>query len=90
MVQMLAVAFAVLTAGPMQAKVFPRWVGYFSIWCALLLLPGSLIPFFKSGPFAWQGIFEFWLAGVVFFGWIAVMTVAMFGAIRSQQEEQPE
>jgi hypothetical protein len=90
MVQCLSVAIAVLTAAPTQAKVFPRWVGYASLSCALLLLPGSLIPFFKRGPFAWQGIFEFWLAAVVFFGWIAVMTVALFGAIRSQEEALPE
>jgi hypothetical protein len=87
LVQMLAVAFAVLTATPERADIYPRWVGYFSIWAALLLLPGSLIPFFKTGPFAWHGLFEFWLAAVVFFGWIAVMTIVTIRAIRQQEDD---
>jgi hypothetical protein len=82
-VQMLAIAAAILNT-PEQA-IFPRWVAYLNGWCAFLLLPGCLIPFFKHGPFAWHGIFEFWLAAVVFFGWFLVMTFAMIGAIRRQE-----
>jgi drug/metabolite transporter (DMT)-like permease len=87
MVQELAIAAAVF-AHPGQ-KVFPRWVGYFNVWCALLLVPAVLLPFFKTGPFAWHGILEFWLAGVVFFGWIVVMTVATIGAINRQAAQEP-
>jgi len=32
--------------------VFPRWSGYYCLWTALLVTPGSLVPFFKTGPFA--------------------------------------
>lgn len=87
MVQCLSIAVAVLT-NPEQ-RVFPRWVAYFNLWCAFLLLPGSLIPFFKSGPFAWHGILEFWLAAAVFFGWLIVMTTVLLGAVR-RQSEAPE
>lgn len=61
--------------------VFPRWFGYFNVWCVVLLFPAVLIPFFKSGAFAWQGIFEFWLAALVFFGWMTVMTIVLARAI---------
>jgi hypothetical protein len=80
LIQCLSIAAAIFNH-PGQT-VFPRWLGYFNAWCALLLIPAVLIPFFKHGPFAWQGIMEFWLAAVVFFGWFAVMTWALIGAIR--------
>jgi len=85
MVQELSIAGAVF--GNAEQKVYPRWVGYFNVWCALLLLPAVLLPFFKTGAFAWHGVLEFWLAGIVFFGWIVVMTVATLGAIKQQESE---
>jgi len=81
MVQQLSIGIAVLADH--EQKVFPRWAAYFNFWCAVLLLPAVLIPFFKTGPFAWHGIFEFWLAAVVFFGWIVVMTVLLLKAGRA-------
>jgi hypothetical protein len=84
MIQALSIAAAILNK-PDQ-NVFPRWVAYFNVWVAVLLLPAVLIPFFKRGPFAWHGLLEFWLAAVVFFGWFAVMTVALLGTIKQQGE----
>jgi hypothetical protein len=85
-VQQLAIGIAAFTDG--EGRVFPRWVGYFNVWCAALLLPAVLIPFFKTGAFAWHGIFEFWLAAVVFFGWVVVMTVVTLRAIGTQAREE--
>jgi hypothetical protein len=84
MIQALSIAVAILNK-PDQ-DVFPRWLAYFNVWCAVLFLPAVLIPFFKRGPFAWHGLLEFWLAAVVFFGWFAVMTVGLLGAIKRQGE----
>jgi hypothetical protein len=82
MAQMLVVAGAVFL--DRAEEVFPRWVGHVSAWCAVLLLPAVLLPFYKDGPFAWHGLFQFWLAAVLFFGWFAVMSVALFQAIRNE------
>jgi len=82
MAQMLVVAGAIFLDA--AEEVFPRWVGHVSAWCAVLLMPAVLLPFFKDGPFAWHGIFQFWLAAVLFFGWFAVMSVALIRAIRSE------
>jgi len=71
-------------------EVFPRWVGHVSVWCAVLLLPAVLVPFFKDGPFAWHGIFQFWLAAVLFFGWFAVMSAALIQAIRNEPSGSSE
>lgn len=70
--------------------VFPRWVGYFNFWVALGFIPGGLLPFFHTGPFAWNGIFAFWLAGSVFFVWFVVMTVMLLKAVNRQQADEAQ
>lgn len=60
---------------------FPRWVGYFNLWCALAFVPGFTVVFFKTGPLAYNGILGFWLSTIFFFVWLAVMTVEMLKLI---------
>ncbi|WAJ43311.1 hypothetical protein OK015_19100 [Mycobacterium sp. Aquia_216] len=66
------------------APVFPRWLGFFNLWVALLLLPASMIIFFKTGPFAWTGVVGFWIPAAVFGVWYIVMTVVLLRAIRDE------
>jgi hypothetical protein len=83
--QMLSVAFAVL--GDRNAEpVFPRWVGYFSIWTAVLALPGAVVTLFKVGPFAWNGVLAFWVAAIAFGLWINVTFWATRRAILRQMQ----
>ena len=39
---------------------FPRWFGYANLWLVILLLPGQMIFFFKTGPLAWNGLIAFY------------------------------
>ena len=86
--QALAIGFATLGDKRPQ-PVFPRWVGFYNLWCAFLFVPGGFCIFFKSGPLAWNGILAFWVAAVVFGSWFIVMSVVLMGAIRRQQQEEP-
>ncbi|MCY1360840.1 hypothetical protein D9M69_474850 [compost metagenome] len=43
-----------------------------------------MVVFFKSGPFAWNGLFAFWMAAVAFFGWILVTWWVIAKSIRQQ------
>ena len=65
--------------------IFPRWVAFFNIWCAILIIPAALIEFFKSGPFAYDGAISFWFIYIVFFGWIMVMSVITLRAAKAEQ-----
>lgn len=65
--------------------VYPRWVAFFNLWCAVLIMPAGLIEFFKTGPFAYDGLISFWFIYIVFFGWILVMTWATLKAIAVEQ-----
>ena len=48
---------------------FPRWMGYFSIWMAITGEAGVAALLFKTGPFAWDGLFPFYLPVFVFGAW---------------------
>lgn len=52
--------------------VFPRWTAYYSIFTFFLLLPNQLLFFFKTGPFAWNGVLSFWLPISEFCAWFLV------------------
>lgn len=76
--QYLLIALAILQG----SDVFPRWVGYVNIFCAVLLIPPCLIPLFRSGPLAWNGLFSFWIPVAEFTAWFFVMFWAMNSADR--------
>lgn len=78
------VAFRDRSAEP----IFPRWIGYLSVWVTVLLVPSALVLWFKTGPFAWQGLMTLWLAAVVFTVWLVAVLVVLLRAIRRQEDEQ--
>ena len=84
-VQLMSIGLAILLDKNVE-PIFPRWVAYFNIWVAVLFIPGVLITFFKSGPFAWNGILAFWLPLVVFFAWYFVMFVVLLRVIKEQPQ----
>src|SRR5262245_10360592 len=69
-----------------REEVFPRWAGYFNLWVALLISPAGIIVFFKHGPFAWNGLFGFFLPLAAFAVWMAVMVVLLLRAIESERD----
>ena len=64
---------------------FPRWAGYFNFWIVMMFFPACFIYFFKTGPFAWNGLLAWWLIVFVFATWILVDTVLLLGAVRHQE-----
>lgn len=62
-------AFNDKSATPM----LPRWAAYASVCGFVLMLPDQLLFFFKTGPFAWNGLIGFWMPASVFCGWFLML-----------------
>ena len=86
MVQNFSFALGIL-ADRRPQPLFPRWYAYLNIWAPITFTPGALLSFFKSGPFAWNGIFVFWLPGAIFFFWFFATAILLQTAIRTEGHE---
>lgn len=83
-VQFGAIGYAIL--GDRGAPpVFPRWLGFYNLWMAVLLVCGGFAFFAHSGAFAWNGLLPFWVAAGAFFSWFFIMTVMLAKAIARQR-----
>jgi hypothetical protein len=68
--------------------VFPHWVCYWAIFAGLSFIPISAMPFFKTGPLAWNGAITFWGLFGTYFIWTASMGICMAkDAARRLREE---
>jgi len=84
-IQSIAIGVAILS-DPAEKPVFPRWAGYLNLWIAVSFLPAPVAAFFKTGPFAWNGLFPFWIPLVGFSSWFVVMFVLLIRAIKEEEE----
>jgi hypothetical protein len=83
--QFLGIAFGILQ--DQNAKpVFPRWAAFFNVWVGVLFVPGGFAYFFRSGPFAWNGLLAFWVAAGAFFAWLLVMAWLLLKAINDEAQ----
>lgn len=78
--QTLAIGLAILK-DPHQ--ILPRWTGYFSLWTAVIFIPPPLGVLFQSGPFAWNGIFSFWIGAGIVGVWANIIAMQMLRAIKN-------
>ena len=86
MMQNFTFAFAILTdrrADPL----FPRWMGFLNIWAPISFTPAILLPFFKSGPFAWSGLLVIWIPAFIFIIWFVIVTLQLLKAIDREARE---
>jgi hypothetical protein len=72
MIQNVAIAVVVLTD---PSQYFPRWIGWTNLLVAFAFVPDVLAYFFMSGPFAWNGIFVFWLALTAYGVFLVTMSI---------------
>jgi hypothetical protein len=62
----------------------PRWLSYLAIWVAIGMTSTPLVPFFtESGPFAWNGLFTFWIAFFSPIFWIIIVSFLVIANIRN-------
>ncbi|MDB5968351.1 MAG: hypothetical protein JWQ90_801 [Hydrocarboniphaga sp.] len=66
--------------------VWPRWACYFNIWVGFAGMGGGLACFFKSGPFAWNGLIGFYIPVAMFSIWLFINASLMIKGIKQQAE----
>jgi len=80
--QMFAIGFA--TLGDTRANpIYPRWYGYGTFWVGGLLMAGLTVPFFLTGPLAWNGAFAFWMPAFVLCNFCVATSVLMIKASKN-------
>lgn len=67
-VQAIAAGLAGL-ADRSERPVFPRWVCGWAIFTGLSFIPLTIMPFYKTGPLAWNGALCFWGLFGTYFIW---------------------
>lgn len=64
--------------------LLPRWACYFNFWVAFTGIGGGLAAFFRTGPFAWNGLIGFWVPVTFFVIWLFVMSALLSRSIKHQ------
>jgi hypothetical protein len=86
---LLSLGVAILTDSAPN-PVWPRWVGYFNLAVIATSCFAGLVPFFKSGPLAWNGLFAFYFVCIGYVTWMTVMTATTLNHIRRAQRGLPQ
>jgi hypothetical protein len=61
--------------------LYPRWAGFLSILMGFIQVSAVFLPYFKTGAFAWNGLFAWWIPMTDFFLWFVIITVLTLRAI---------
>ena len=85
--QMISMAIVFLSDRRAQPLI-PRALSWYSIAVVAAFLPLSLLPFFYSGPFAWSGVFCYFVSLGSWFVWVTVLCVYTFKAIGRLEGEE--
>jgi len=74
-----------------SGPLYPRWAGWLSIVAGGLQVQGFMLAFRHEGPFAWDGLFSWWIPLCVFFGWMIVIMVLTIQAVgRTVSADKPD
>ena len=81
-------ALGVVALRDTRAKpLFPKWLAWLGIWISLEFLVELIMPYFRSGPFAWNGLFAYWIPFFGPFVWMICVAFFMFKAATRLNEE---
>jgi hypothetical protein len=85
-VQMFAMGAAFL-ADRRKHPLVPRWMAWYGIWVGFAFVAECLMPFFKSGAFARQGLLNFWIEFTIWFVWCPGVSYFLIRAVPRLEEE---
>jgi hypothetical protein len=72
-----------------ERPVFPRWLGYYNLWVALMFLPGTFNVFYQSGPLSRNGIIAYYIPLTVFATWLVITSLYLSRAVDTMEDDEP-
>ena len=72
-----------------ERPVFPRWLGYYNLWVALMFLPGTFNVFYESGPLSRNGIIAWYIPLIVFATWLVIIPFYLSRAVDTMADDEP-
>jgi hypothetical protein len=86
--QMIAMG-ACFLADKRPTPLIPKWLCWYSIWGGTMFIAEDLMPFFKHGLFARNGLLNFWIEYSIYFFYMIFVTYYLYKAVtRLEQEHQ--
>jgi hypothetical protein len=82
--QFIALAVVCLTQNVDANSPFPRWLGFLTLWAALAIEIGVAAFVFKTGPFAWNGLFVYWIPILMYGAWFMTTSLNLLRALKRQ------
>ncbi|HWS68620.1 MAG TPA: hypothetical protein VN325_38110 [Steroidobacteraceae bacterium] len=70
-----------------HVPLVPKWLAWYGIWVGFMFIAECLMPFFKTGAFARDGILNFWIEFSIWFVWAPLLTVYILKAITRLEQE---
>jgi hypothetical protein len=72
-----------------ERPIFPRWLGYYNLWVALMFLPGTFNVFYLSGPLSRNGIIAWYIPLAVFATWLVITSFYLSRAVDTMADDEP-
>ncbi|NMF87153.1 hypothetical protein [Aromatoleum petrolei] len=85
---MQMIAMGVIFLGDKRMKpLVPKWLCWYSIWGGFMFIGEDLMPFFKEGVFARNGLVNFWIEYSIYFFYMIFVTGYLFKAVTRLETE---
>jgi len=85
-VQMIAMSVLFLS-DERDVPLVPKWFCWYAIWVAFIFFTELIMPYFKTGLFAWDGLVNYWVGFLAWFVWIIGQSYYTFAAISRLEQE---
>ncbi|PKO89841.1 MAG: hypothetical protein CVU18_02805 [Betaproteobacteria bacterium HGW-Betaproteobacteria-12] len=84
--QMIAMG-AIFLSDRRKTPLIPKWLCWYSIWGGFMFIAEDIMPFFKHGVFARNGLLNFWVEYSIYFFYMLFVTYYLFKAIARLEQE---
>jgi hypothetical protein len=85
--QNIALVVICLSRTSVPHNPFPRWLGYLTLWATFSIEIGVAAFLPKTGPFAWNGLFVYWIPIIMYGVWYTSVSLTMLKALKQQAQE---